>query len=303
LYQATTILFTKTLAPFILTSMEKSDTHMDSEQVVISAVRIFVIVAVVGYVYFISFKSGSTSLIPSSSPTPTTQPSPSPTVAVINIPPSEQTQKWLFAAGGALSVQNQEGMDELKSHIPMAPLKSDVLENSWGVHDHDSAIFILEWLKNEGHNKLFMDTRTQLLKGTNGDQAKYEELRRDLLLNVHPFERESMAFAFDFVWFHRDDLGEHGLLAWDYGRLINVARWSYSAGYITEQEAWEYITYAGPRIQQSFSSWDEYGDEYLLGRTFWQRSNSHPNAYTSINWLKTYSSSPWKTLRWDMKLE
>ena len=52
-------------------------------------------------------------------------------------------------------------------------------------------------------------------------------------------------------------------------RAVLVARWGYAAGYISEAEAWNYIVPLAQRIQRTFSSWQELGDDYLAGRFTW----------------------------------
>ena len=64
-------------------------------------------------------------------------------------------------------------------------------------------------------------------------------------------------------------LGEKSLLGWDYGRYICLCRWGYLVGWLNEQEAWEKIMPAAELLQKSFSSWEDLGRNYLIGRLFW----------------------------------
>ncbi|HEV2687619.1 MAG TPA: DUF1266 domain-containing protein, partial [Bryobacteraceae bacterium] len=40
---------------------------------------------------------------------------------------------------------------------------------------------------------------------------------------------------------------------WDYPRAIMLARWGYTVGYLTEDEAWSFIWPLAQRLQQTFS--------------------------------------------------
>lgn len=48
------------------------------------------------------------------------------------------------------------------------------------------------------------------------------------------------------------------IAAWDFERVINIARWSYIVGYLTEDQAWNYIERAANAASPIFQSWNEY---------------------------------------------
>ncbi|MCL1917045.1 MAG: DUF1266 domain-containing protein [Peptococcaceae bacterium] len=54
--------------------------------------------------------------------------------------------------------------------------------------------------------------------------------------------------------------------AWDMGRIVNVARWSYESGYISEAQAWEYIFFAEKECASRYANWEEFGKAYIIGR-------------------------------------
>ncbi|MCL2767013.1 MAG: DUF1266 domain-containing protein, partial [Peptococcaceae bacterium] len=51
--------------------------------------------------------------------------------------------------------------------------------------------------------------------------------------------------------------------AWDMGRLVNVARWCYGCGYITESKAWEYIFFAEKESTDCYTNWASFGNAYM----------------------------------------
>ncbi|MEI6533122.1 MAG: DUF1266 domain-containing protein [Candidatus Roizmanbacteria bacterium] len=235
-------------------------------------------------------------LTPTLIPTPTITPSPTP---VSNL--SKNTQQWLIALGAILSVQNRESLDTLDCQIPLDVMKNQLLDAYWGVTDKKSAINTLEWLKNEGHSAEFRVSRAELVRDMHDNDVYYQKSRKTLS-DQEAKEYIKELYVADFVWKYRKELATKNLMAWDYMRMVNVARWSYSVGYISELEAWNYMYFAGVQLQKNYSSWKEIGDHYVLGRTYWQASTSHPNAEASLLWLNSYASSPWKKYAWNMSL-
>ncbi len=257
------------------------------------------VLSVIGFAALVSFLAVYNTRVTEKSTSLYAFSDPSPTPFVI---PNPQTQKWLLSAGAVLSVRNHENYDTLGSNLPKDGVQI-LLYDSWGVSNRTEALDILKQLKNQLHGRQFKALRKYLLAVTNnGDSEMYLKVKTDVMSGLYGQEPQVQEFLVDFTWQHRNDLAEKNLLAWDYMRLINVARWSYSLGFITENEAWEDIDFAGRKLQQNYTSWDDLGRSYILGRTFWLYSNSHPEIESAIAWLESHSSSPWKTIPWDLKL-
>jgi hypothetical protein len=75
---------------------------------------------------------------------------------------------------------------------------------------------------------------------------------------------------------HRKAFGNEEIIAWDFGRLVRLARFFFSADYISEEEAWQLIKYAALTVQPLFNSWKEYHESYALGRKLWLKSWNEP---------------------------
>lgn len=56
------------------------------------------------------------------------------------------------------------------------------------------------------------------------------------------------------------------LAAWDYGRTAIIARYGAAAGYLEEDEAWEYLKMAADSASETYSSWREFTAAHILGR-------------------------------------
>ena len=221
---------------------------------------------------------------------------PSPT-----IPASAEVRRWMLAAGGPIAQQNGENWDDLASNIPVDELKY-LVQAGWDISDRDSALQTIYWLRDEGHRHQFNNMRRYILAITNDDEAVFKLQRRAISKELLVESPSAQLFLTDFVWKHRNDLAEKSLSAWDYSRLINVVRWSYALGYLSEDEAWENITLAARELQKHHTSWDDFADSYLLGRTFWQHSSANAGTVSAVRQLQSDPKSPWRTLPWNLPL-
>lgn len=212
---------------------------------------------------------------------------------------SPEGKTWLLALGGFTFAQNNEGFDQLQSPTSNYILKASLIE-SWDIKNKDDAFKILTWLKVMGHSAQFDLLRKDLVAQTHGSEDEYKRLKPQFVSKLRLESTKASSFILDLVWDHRDDLSSKKLLAWDYGRMIGVARWSYSAGFISEEEAWKNMLFAGQQIQHSYSSWDDYERNYLLGRSFWKHSIANGDIASGLTWLENNPKSPWKTVPWNL---
>lgn len=214
-------------------------------------------------------------------PTPTI-PTPTPKPWIYSTP-TEEGKKWLIAAGGIISSKNGENVTTLKSDM-FRNVVEYVAKSSWDVTDRESAIKTLNWLRDEGHRSQY-DAMVGYLDNAN---IPYDQ---DL--------RKKIVFFEEFIKKNRNEIGNRSLLAWDYDRLMNVARWSYTLGYITEEEAWKYMLPAGIELQNTYSSWDQLGSQHILGRIWWSQNYNQQEDVFYMNQMK----KTWKTLDWNTKLQ
>jgi hypothetical protein len=102
-----------------------------------------------------------------------------------------------------------------------------------------------------------------------------------------------------------EKVGDKSILTWDYGRLIFLCRWGYMCGYITEEEAWTIIIEIARMLQKQFDSWEDLGQNYIIGRQFWFYEEMQKEGYKfedAFQRLVDMPSSPWNMYPWDMDL-
>jgi Protein of unknown function (DUF1266) len=100
-------------------------------------------------------------------------------------------------------------------------------------------------------------------------------------------------------------LGERGILAWDLVRYIALCRWGYLAGYLPVMDAWDRMMPAALRLQQTFSSWQDMQNDYLIGREFWSAKQTQENGERFRAIYERFiqdPSSPWNVNPWTMNL-
>jgi hypothetical protein len=93
-------------------------------------------------------------------------------------------------------------------------------------------------------------------------------------------------------------------VAWNYPRAVNLTRWGYASGYVTEPEAWALIVPLARRMQHTFSSWHDLGQAYVTARdAFYEDSvaNQRQGEY-AYRVLMMDSDSPWRKYPWNLDL-
>jgi len=82
--------------------------------------------------------------------------------------------------------------------------------------------------------------------------------------------------------------------AWDMGRLVNVARYSYDCGYITASQAWEYVFHAQKISASCYADWASFGKAYIIGRAMWGGEGlSLSVMMDTVKKLLKNAKSPW----------
>lgn len=203
-------------------------------------------------------------------------------------------QLRLLAFGAPLLVYNDECVDTIDSEVDIDTIKS-TLESWWEVTDHDSTLAIVEWLLNEGHHAE-ADTALRVLHEAGLENIAEKECddaeskMNDVCLIV-----ESML---ENEYCPEEDVPQTAI-AWDLVRVANVARWTYQCGYITEEEMWNIMKQAAGAAKQHFSSWEEYGLSFVLGRGVWHGDpDDSETAYEIVSVLLENEESPWKQFAW-----
>lgn len=175
---------------------------------------------------------------------------------------------------------------------------------------------LLEYANEIALTEEHIDLIDEMLKASSYEDVKeYEELFGDestfsICIQIfHRFYEQCLVYASRIVNLEQTlkDLQEDGFLgtdiaelesvdvtAWDMGRMVNVARYSYDLGYISETQAWDYIFTAEQESSPLYADWAAFGRSYIIGRALWGGNNLNlHDAISTLKKLKNDKKSPW----------
>lgn len=159
----------------------------------------------------------------------------------------------------------------------------------WSINNKEELISTIQWLESEGHSDSYISCREM------AETCSASELE--------DFAKENPNAKNDFkiVKLTKDYIRDRALIAWDYGRAVNLCRRGYQIGYFTEEEAWNNIYRLGEKVAKSYNSWTDFGINFLIGRVFWSDDKAEmaertvPLIKKLISKDGAWSSIPWCT--------
>lgn len=212
----------------------------------------------------------------------------------------EQYRK--LALGAIYSQQQQAPHNTLKTGRGRMRATA-LLGEWWSIYSGKDAKDKLEQLLDSGfrHYDILIELVAQ--------QANPAQIQTDILDTFAPGDEQQQAL-------HRlqnlrdclDDLNKRGYLekpasrtaaAWDYGRVVFVARLCFDARFLTEQEAWSFIERANEMAAQHFDGWRSFAHSYVIGRAMWSGDEFINDGIAIIaEGLLAAPESPFNQLAW-----
>jgi hypothetical protein len=191
--------------------------------------------------------------------------------------------------------------DSLTTGTPKAKLRA-MLGGDWRITDSESARDTLRSLLDLGHRAVLDPTLrvyaitpreswNAALAAANLPVAEFRTALEGLDAVVHRLSATGLITSADL----KNSIG-----AWDFGRVVAIARAAYDCGYIGETEAWALIGEADARARRIYKSWNDFAASYLIGRALWagHRGTDVTMAFAEIaETLKTDPASPWLKAR------
>ena len=184
--------------------------------------------------------------------------------------------------------------DSLSTGGRAAEIKENLSEY-YGIVDRDSAFETLNWLCSEGHRKYFDIIKKTILNKAESmgivEAADIEHVQ----IYFSNLQEALPELIQENILCSKADLSNSSIAAWDMGRLVLVTRCCFDVGYISEQEAWDYINRAYKVCKENYSSWEQLANGYLIGRAMWSGSNIALTCIIAIaKGLLQDEQSPWK---------
>jgi hypothetical protein len=200
-------------------------------------------------------------------------------------------KRWGLAASGVLTPVNQETFESLAFECGREAILES-LRKWWNIDSLADLEKTLGWLYDEGHTAECL--------------ARCEELRSSGYIDPTADDDEPGERALNqFLLREYACLEKDGLVAWDLGRLVDVARCGYTAKYITADTAWDWIRRASQQLQGAFASWPDMGANFMLGYRFCNNPAEEipTNWLSAYDWLLSSADSPWRKIPWDTPLD
>ena len=134
------------------------------------------------------------------------------------------------------------------------------LSSAWGIGSREGLIELVERMTAHGHNDSFQEAAAIVL-----------ELSEEDMGTLIAISGETDRYMWPYTKYLAEKWGDKGILAWDLSRMSNLAQWGYMAGYLTYEEALELARPAAELASATFSSWEEFYENYLEGYAWWAR--------------------------------
>lgn len=203
-------------------------------------------------------------------------------------------QRHFLAFGAPICVYNGDYMDSIESTTDADTLK-DILKEWWEVTDKKTAWETIDWLLNEGQHADADPALAEILKrgmdGISEEEKADAESKMEDVYTIAEFMLEVNDASIDAL--------PETVLGWDLVRAVNVARWAFLCGYLTEQEMWQAIQVTADMAKKTFHSWEEYGLSFVIGRGVWKGdTDDYETADEVISTLLRKDESPWKQIEW-----
>ncbi|MCA0315599.1 MAG: DUF1266 domain-containing protein [Candidatus Melainabacteria bacterium] len=215
--------------------------------------------------------------------------------------PKEKKYQWAIACSAILFSQNRRGLYSLRGGIPSLEHSEDEksrLVSWWGIHSRQDLLDTLKSQETGGHNRSWFRIKEKLAN-KQGNQLVLSETLRDL-------DAEQARNRIELVEIYGKRFGDRGLMAWDLCRCICLIRWGYDVGFLTEDECYTLMMPYARKLQANYTSWQQLGEEYLVGRNFWSKAeyeNGRKRTDEALARLLHLPTSPWVKLPWKTNLE
>lgn len=214
-------------------------------------------------------------------------------------PTLKQIQAHAVAFSAILATTNQSPLTELGTGSSKEA-EQQMLASWWGVHSRDELLKLLEGIELgwNGHRAGFH----QLLEHFRGVQA--EDLFNTLVREAKTRDELEQGFV-AATYLHAPEGKTLRFTAWDFGRYINLCRWGFTSGYLTEDEAWARILPVARFLQTAFASWQAFAEDYVQGREYYSPAQMRNNGNATRQAVTMLSMPPdglWERIAWNESL-
>ncbi|MDO4729405.1 MAG: DUF1266 domain-containing protein [Bacteroidota bacterium] len=219
-----------------------------------------------------------------------------------------QEQYRKIAIGALYSEQQTAYINSLKTGLAKSDIKK-LLSKWWDISNTIQAKDTLNYLQEKGFRYYFnvvlkaydeTDNKEQehiILSGFDQNSQTYEEDTQKAYQQLIHLQETWQELLQNNIISTKEELLRYGNIGWDCGRLVFLSRLCFDVGYISENEAWDYINRAYELATQNFDTWEEFSKSYVIGRGMWGGKGCYNETIMNIaQELLKNPKSPWVQL-------
>jgi len=220
-------------------------------------------------------------------------------VKTLPVPLTPQ-QSFALACSAVLFTRNHDSNAILAGENITPAARADkikTLASGWGVTNKASLVTAIHDLKEGSEHKQFA-ALGKLVSSLN--QEEYDRFLASIKEDSEFCNKAKIARQY------YDKLGEKGIIGWDLERALNICRFAYLAGLINDDEAWSLMYPTCKELQKHFNSFEEVGENYIIGRKFWGEAETKKTGLdfdVALAELTHFKSSPYRKQPWDVSFK
>lgn len=220
----------------------------------------------------------------------------------LNKKATENKEQYKKIAIGALYSEQQTAyINSLTTGLEKANIKK-LLSEWWSIDNPSEAKSSLNYLQNKGFRHYFKtvlkayeaenieEQKTIIVNGFNENEEDTKKAYQQLV-NLQETWQE---LTKNNIVLTKSELIKYNNIGWDCGRLVFLSRLCFDAGYISDNDAWNYINKAYELATKHFDTWEEFSKSYIIGRAMWGGIESNNEGIIAIaEGLLKNEKSPW----------
>lgn len=179
-------------------------------------------------------------------------------------PPEPQWWHWPLAASALYSVWNDTAWDRL--HFKDAEHSRELLRRDWGVTDRHDLLWQLHQLMVGTHGPLHAERIRAWRSIPTEQKAEVEASVNQLAREI---DDDELGWQFMAVRNDANKISQVNMAAFDLLRVLLLSRHGATAGYFTDEEAWDFMLLPSYRIQSEWSDWRTMARDFKLSRWIW----------------------------------
>ncbi|PSL50287.1 uncharacterized protein DUF1266 [Chitinophaga niastensis] len=225
----------------------------------------------------------------------------------INLNPDSKldaAQQWAIACGADIASLNGQYLNDVATSLTKQECREQLSE-WWDIDSTEELLEMFTWLQESGHrieyDMIWQAINTVSMKESKAFLREYivsNKLEEAVVMERLRNTRDALELFREKNLIDKDI--QPDMLIWDFGRIINLSRFGYDAGYITYEQALQYIMAGVPAIKRTYTSWRHLSISYQFARCVWNGvdEDSFEALQANMEYLLIAPESPWVRLPW-----